>query len=387
MPDSEAPAATAAIPFRLARLESHVFRVPIAVPVVTSFGIMRDRPALFVRAIDEGGAAGWGEVWCNFPTVGAEHRAGLISSVIAPLLLGRDFASPAEAFRHVSRCTEVLALQSGEPGPLAQAAAGVDVAVWDMLARRAGLPLRRLLGGGAACVPVYASGINPDGAAKVAGAARAAGHSRFKLKVGFGRHRDLANLRDLRETLGEAAAIMVDANQAWDFDEARRMDEAMAPFGPGWLEEPMRADVPVGRWAALAQACAAPIANGENLRGLAAFGDMIAEGGIAVVQPDIGKWGGFSGCVEVARMARQRGVSFCPHWLGGGIGLLASLHLLAAVGGPGFLEVDVNANPLRDDLVHGVPGVSGGAMAVPDGAGLGGEPDLAALEPFRVALR
>ena len=81
-----------------ARLEDFVYRAPIETPVQTSFGLMRDRPALFVRVTDSEGAVGWGEVWCNFPTVGAEHRARLIGSVFAPLLEGRRFASPEAAF-------------------------------------------------------------------------------------------------------------------------------------------------------------------------------------------------------------------------------------------------------------------------------------------------
>ena len=71
----------------VARLEAFVLRCPIATPVQTSFGIMRDRPAVFVRVTDTEGAQGWGEVWCNFPTVGAEHRARLLDSVFAPLLI------------------------------------------------------------------------------------------------------------------------------------------------------------------------------------------------------------------------------------------------------------------------------------------------------------
>ena len=75
------------------RLEALVFRGPVAVPVRTSFGTMHDRPAVLVRAEDAEGAVGWGEAWCNFPACGAEHRARLIESVLAPLVVGRAFAS------------------------------------------------------------------------------------------------------------------------------------------------------------------------------------------------------------------------------------------------------------------------------------------------------
>src|SRR5476649_1071973 len=83
---------------RIARLEAFVYRAPVDTPVQTSFGIMRDRPAVFVRVTDTDGVQGWGEIWCNFPTVGAEHRARLVDAVFAPLAQGKTFASPETAF-------------------------------------------------------------------------------------------------------------------------------------------------------------------------------------------------------------------------------------------------------------------------------------------------
>jgi hypothetical protein len=107
------------------RVEALVYRCPIDTPVVTSFGTMHDRPMLLVRVEDNEGAVGWGEVWCNFPAVGAEHRARLISSVLAPIVLAAPSADPAAMFALLTGRTAVLALQSGEPGPLAQAIAGI----------------------------------------------------------------------------------------------------------------------------------------------------------------------------------------------------------------------------------------------------------------------
>ena len=170
---------------RLREVQAFVLRCPSPVPVRTSFGTMHDRPAVFVRAQDADGAIGWGEIWCNFPACGAEHRARLLETVIAPLVLNQTFANPAQAFGYVSQKTDILALQAGEPGPLAQVAAGLDLALWDLCARRAGLPLFRLLGGKAPQVPVYASGINPDGALDVVRGKHAQGYRAFKLKIGF----------------------------------------------------------------------------------------------------------------------------------------------------------------------------------------------------------
>lgn len=367
----------------IARVETFVLRCPIDTPVQTSFGIMRDRPAVFVRVTDAEGAQGWGEVWCNFPTVGAEHRARLLDSVLAPLLVGSRHEEPAAAFEDLSARTEVLAIQSAEPGPIAQCIAGLDIALWDLHARRLSQPLWRLLGGTSPEVPVYASGLNPTAPERLAAERRAQGHRAFKLKVGFGRDRDLANLRALRETVGDSD-LMVDANQAWDLDTAAEHAAAFAPFNLRWLEEPLRATRPWSHWQALSLRAPIPLAAGENLAGAQAFGEALDAHCLGVVQPDLAKWGGFSGCLPVARRVLARGVRYCPHFLGAGVGLLASAHLLAAAGGDGLLEVDANPNPLRTATCGPVAQVVEGRVHLTERPGLGDEPDLASLGEFVV---
>ena len=125
-----------------------------------------------------------------------------------------------------------------------------------------------------------------------------------------------------------------------------------------------------------------PLAGGENLRGAelhaAAAGEVLR-----VIQPDMTKWGGFTGNLPVARAAVARGKSFCPHVFGGGVALLASLHLLAAAGGNGLLEFDCHPNAGRELIVGPLLPVSDGHVPVPQGPGLGVTPDLAALARFR----
>lgn len=369
-------------PIRLAKVEALVFRAPIAEPVQTSFGIMHDRPAVLVRLEDVDGAVGWGEIWCNFPDVGAEHRARVLESCIAPVLLEKAWAHPADAFAELNRRLRILAIQSGEPGTLAQAIAGADIALWDLAGKRLGLPLWRLLGGSDR-VRTYASGLSPTSPEILAAARLAEGYRAFKLKVGFGAKRDIGNLQALRDLLGPETTLMVDANQAWTPDEAAQMSRQLAQFNLLWLEEPIAADYPIPAWENLARLSPVPLAGGENLRGEEAFSAAISSGAFAVIQPDIGKWGGFSGCLPVARQAIEEGRMFCPHWLGGGIGLVASMHLKAAVGGDGYVEVDSNPNPLRELLATPAPALDNGAITLSDRPGLGASPDLDAVRDFR----
>jgi D-galactarolactone cycloisomerase len=278
----------------------------------------------------------------------------------------------------------VLALQSGEPGPIAQAIAGIDIALWDLQARRQALPLWQWLGGDDARVSVYASGLNPTAPERLAAVRRDDGYRGFKLKVGFGPDRDSGNLRALRRELGDDMLLLADANQAWDLSRALREAPPLAAFGLGWLEEPLRADRGWPEWQRLAAQLSTPLAAGENVTGEAGFDAAIGSGALGIIQPDIAKWGGFTGGVAVARRIVAAGRQFCPHWLGGGIGLLASAHLLAAIGGGGLLEIDANPNPLRT-LCWGPLGRLQEGMATLTGEpGLGAPPDLAVLRDFAV---
>lgn len=368
-------------PLDLAKVEAIVLRVPISVPVQTSFGIMHDRPAVLVRIEDKEGVVGWGEVWCNFPAVGAEHRARLLESALAPILLRQAWTRPEQAFATASEALHVLAIQTGEPGPIAQVIAGADIALWDLLGKRLGQPLWKVLGGSRE-IGTYASGLSPTEPEQLAAQKRAEGYRAFKLKVGFGLERDLANLRALRQLLGEDTPLMVDANQAWSVEEAAAMSLKLAEFNLGWLEEPITADHALSDWKALAVASPLPLAAGENMRGAAEFAAASDSGAFGILQPDLGKWGGFSGCVAVGRKVLQAGRTFCPHWLGGGVGLVASMHLKAAVGGPGYVEVDSNPNPLRDLLATPMPVVDEGKVRLSDAPGLGVEPDFAAVREY-----
>jgi D-galactarolactone cycloisomerase len=366
----------------ITKLECWVLRAPISAPLANAFGAMSNRPALWLRVSASDGAYGWGEVFSNFPTVGAEHRARLIESIFVPLL-AKTPGDNAEATRAMLEArTRRMAIQCGEPGPFAQIIGGIDQALWDMSARRAGEPLWKHLGGAGAKVRVYASGLGPDAVGDMALARQRQGFRAFKLKVGFSRERDRANAAELRDAVGADATIMVDANQAWSPEQAAAEIDALVACKLHWVEEPIAADESIQSWQQLAARTGAPLAAGENLRGQAAFAEAIDAGHLRFIQPDVGKWGGITGCREVGQRAAQKGIVFCPHWLAGGVGLAASMHLLAALGGDGYAEVDANLNPLREEVFP--LRVDDGVATLPDGSGIGVEPDLARLKRYLV---
>lgn len=370
----------------ITRIETFVYRVPAPEPIRTSFGIIPDRPAVFVRIEDSDGAFGWGEIWANFPSMAPEYRAQLFDRVIAVGLLGSNSASdPVAVWHEMDRKLHILSLQSGDLGGFAAAIAGADIALHDLAARRSGQPLWRYLGGlDGSPVPVYGSGINPGpSAVEKVQAARELGFRAFKLKIGFGEKDDIENVERVMKRLEPGEQLMVDINQAYDVTRACHIISALQQFPLAWVEEPIPVDRPQSEWAQIKVSSLIPIAAGENVRGLEEFEQIIADRRLSVVQPDVCKWGGISGTFGVAHKAVAAGLMYCPHFLGGGIGLMASLHLLAAVRGNGLLETDVNPNLLREELVAGSVYIKDSGIKPPNTSGIGITPDLAPFSGLR----
>jgi len=358
---------------KITRIDVSAYRVPITTPVMTSFGAMTNRPAVFVRLTDSDDAFGWGEIFANWPAAGAEHRARLLMEDIADLVVGFRAETADELFHHLMAKTHIRALQCGEWGPFAQVIAGLDTALHDLFARRAGVPLARHLDTQAANdVPAYASGIHIAAAGKMVPMVRDLGYRAMKVKIGFNEMTDIALLRELCSSRPEGERLFTDANQAWTLDQALGFVDQTGELGLGWLEEPIRADMPAEQWAELGKASSIPLAAGENITGFDDFDTAIGSGHFSFIQPDVAKWGGVTGSHRIGQAILAGGHTYCPHFLGGGIGLIASGHLLAATGGAGLLEVDVNANPLRDAFFpDGM--CKGGVFAITNQPGLGVE--------------
>ena len=362
-----------------AKLDVYCYRYPLAEPLRTVFGDVRARPAVLVRLEDDEGAEGWGEIWCNFPQPGAEYRARLAGAVAPGALAGIDLNAPDTAFKVLRAKLHRIALQAGEPGPADQIASGLDIAVHDLAARRAGVPIATLLGGAPRALTPYASGIDSRDGAVMVQAAREAGYRAFKLRIGFAGRNVAGDVGAVAEQLGDGEQLMVDANQAWDCEEAVTAVRALEGQSLRWVEEPLPVDATTGDWRAVADASPFAIAGGENMRSDDEFQQAINGSVFGVIQPDICKWGGLSECVRLARAIVASGKTYCPHYLGGGVGLAASAHLLAAVGGDGLLEVDVNDNGLREALAGPLLPLSDGDAVVADAPGLGYVPDVDAI--------
>jgi L-alanine-DL-glutamate epimerase-like enolase superfamily enzyme len=370
---------------QIRNIKVYVIRVPSRRPVRSAVAEYDNRPAVLVRVLDEGGTCGWGEVFCNIPPCGDEHRARLIDAVLAPLVIGKRISTPPEIYPSLTRETEIIALKSGEFGPFAQCIAGIDIALWDLHAKRMKMPLWKLLNPqGDPCLKIYASGLGPDDFEKVAARRRKEGFRAFKLKIGFDLKSDLLNLERLRVVIGDDAALMADANQVWSCTQALEALELFSRYNLYWLEEPIRCNRPMEEWKQLAATGSMALAAGENLRGEDQFKRFIDSGVLTFLQPDVVKWGGISGLLPVVRNAAEKGILYCPHSFGSGVGLIASAQLLAAQQGKGWLEVDANENPLQRKMIDPFFDVDRGTITLPDRPGLGWEPNIAYFEKYIV---
>ena len=375
-------------PVKISRIQAWAFRQPVDHPVSTSFGIMMDRPAVFVRIEDQHGCFGWGEIFANWPAAGSEHRVNLLIQDVAELVFNTSIVKPSDLFHELSKKTHIRAIQCGEIGPFHQVIAGLDIALWDLFARQKNLPLRQLLNPKSPShVPCYASGIKINDAEQMINQARQHEYNAFKVKVGFDFDEDIKSVKSVSSQLNSNERLFADANQAWDLSQALAFVEQVDDTHLGWLEEPIAVDSPDMDWKKLASQTSIAIAGGENIAGETSFSNALELEALSVYQPDMVKWGGFTGCFEVVQKIQAAEQRYCPHFLGGGIGLIASANLLAATGGDGLLEVDINKNELRDGFEVTANRVKNSLWQLDESIGLGIESIPESLLKYKTHYR
>jgi L-alanine-DL-glutamate epimerase-like enolase superfamily enzyme len=199
------------------------------------------------------------------------------------------------------------------------AMAAIDIGLWDLQAKAAGLSLTDLIGRQRDQVPVYASGVNRHLtlAELTEQVSRwvAAGHTRFKIKVGLpSLDEDVQRVAAVRRIIGPGRLLMLDANQLWDLPAARRAAAALAAFDIFWLEEPLPAE-DFQAYARLRAAIGIPLAAGESLYTEAQFRDLLLAGAVDFVQPNVCRVGGITPFLRIARLARLFDIPVMPHLL------------------------------------------------------------------------
>lgn len=351
---------------RIDRIRLSLVRVPLAVPVSDAKVLTgRQKPLtevalLFARITSKDGCEGTG-----FSYAKRAGGPGLYAHArqIAPELLGEDPSDTGRLWEKLSWAGASM----GRSGLAVQAIAAFDIALWDLKARRAGLPLAKLLGahrdsvrcyntsGGFLSTPTEQLLDNIDQAV-------ANGIGGIKIKVGHPDTRtDLHRVQTVRAHLGDGFPLMVDANQQWDRPTAQRVGRILEQFDLTWIEEPLDAHDTEGH-AALAASLDTPIATGEMLTSIAEHWDLIRRDATDFVQPDAPRVGGITPFLRIMALADHHHLSLAPHFA-----MEIHVHLAAAFPRTTWVEHFEWLQPLFNEQLQ----LRDGRMTLPTRPGLG----------------
>lgn len=375
---------------KIARVEAIPVRLPFkqyGPPAVALGRPMTSIDFLVVRVETDDGLVGWGET----PLGSWRIVKAILDDFIGPTVIGRDVSDVPAMMRDLQMLVYVL----GRYGLTMFALSGLDTALWDIAAKRAGVPLYRLLGGARQPVPAYISlwvayrrtkawdweSTDPDVLADRTRAAVATGCRHVKLH-GTAE----SDLRLIREVAGDGVGIMIDMMCRWSYEEAREALTRLAPFGLTWFEEPIFPPEDFATLARLRAETGVRIAAGENACTVYEFAHMFAAGAVDVAQPNVTRSGGVTELQKILALAGEHGVEVCPHAHFVGPGLLATIQLMSAQKRPGMVErtgVELEASLYPPGVIDPVDG----AYLPAEGPGLGCDPDPAVLEACRIRDR
>lgn len=328
---------------------------------------------LLVRVDTDAGVSGWGEAFGH--RIWPATRAA-IDTLIGPQCLGRDPVAIGVLMNDLQRNLHGV----GRNGPAIYALSAIDIALWDIAGKLAGLPLYRLLGGSERQnLPAYASLLRYGDAGAVAHhTAEALSRGYRQIKV---HEIEIAPIKAAREAAGDGIALMVDCNCPWTVERAIDRARQLEPYALHWLEEPVWPPENHTGLAEVRRQASMAIAAGENAT-TADFKSLFEAGAVTYAQPSVTKIGGVSEMRKVMTLAESFGVDVVPHSAYFGPGLLASLHLLAALPHETPVErfyCDFDVNPYHEAI-----NPKEGRLAIPQGPGLGIDPDPEVIDKLRV---
>ncbi|HEX4984893.1 MAG TPA: mandelate racemase/muconate lactonizing enzyme family protein [Burkholderiales bacterium] len=364
---------------KIAAVETCVLRIPYTAGGPSDTQVWggkawQSADVLLVKVTTDEGLTGWGEAF-GYNVIPATKAA--IDQILAPMCVGRGALDIEPLMQELQQKLHIF----GRSGPVVFGISGIDIALWDIAGKAAGQPVHRLLGGGRPKLACYASMIRygePALVARNVERALAQGFRHVKLH-----EIEVAPTRAAREAAGEDVGIMLDVNCPWTQREALDMARRLAPLNLRWLEEPVW---PPEDHAALAYVRARggiPTAAGENATTVAQFKHLFDAGAVDFVQPSPAKMGGVSELRKVFTLAAACNVSVMPHSFYDGPAFLAGVHVNAALGRDSMVEwryFDLEAR------LYGGQGVPrDGVIEVPQGPGLGFDPDPGIIARYRAS--
>lgn len=365
---------------KISAVEAIVLRIPFTVGGVSAAGVwgsgnLQAADSLLVKVTTETGVVGWGESF-GFTAIPAAKAA--LETMIVPACIGREAAHIEAISEDLQRRFHIF----GRSGALMFAISALDIALWDIAGKAAGVPVHAMLGGARGKrLPAYASLIRyADRDIISANVRRALAEGYRSLKL---HEVDLDVIAAAREAAGPDVEITLDVNCPWTLREAIDISAKLEPMGLRWLEEPLWPPENYQGLADLRRATSIPVAAGENASTLHEFQRLLAAGAVDFVQPSPAKMGGITELRKVIALANAHNVAVMVHTFYDGPGLLASIHATAALCGSGAM-IEWRYFDMEADLYGGALRPRDGHIEVPTAPGLGFDPDPAVIARYRV---
>lgn len=362
---------------KIVHIESYLVKLPYTTGGSSNWGDMdwSTLDYVLIRIDTDEHVSGWGDA---FGYGAAMATKAAVDYLIKPLLIGQDPTN----IRGISHQLQLKNHLWGRYGVTMFAISGIDIALWDIAGKIAGLPLYQLLGGARRKkIPAYASLFkynDPELVYERVGAALNDGFSKVKLH-----ETEEPEVRAARESAGENIPLMVDTNCPWTPHQAVENALKLKPYDLYWLEEPVFPPEDFESLSHLRIETDIPLAAGENACTSFEFQKMIEADAVNYLQPSVTKVGGITEFLKIIALAEAQGLTIMPHAPYFGPGLLASLHLLSLLPDESLAEYfyykTIEATFYGSATQH-----SNGIMTVPEGPGLGIEPDLDVIREFSV---
>jgi L-alanine-DL-glutamate epimerase-like enolase superfamily enzyme len=368
---------------RIESIEAEAVFVPLTAPTAFSTREIKGREYVIVRVVDESGASGIGYTYAG-DSGGLWLRTG-IEQLLAPRLQGRSVFAIDESWELIFR--DLLLL--GRRGALLRMLSAVEIALWDLLAKRAGLPLRYLLGSAQDSVAAYASGgyYRPgdpcDNVVAELERYQELGFTDFKLKFGgLPLEEDLERVATARRVLEPGTRLALDINNGWQtLAQAMRAVAALRPYQIWWIEEPFLPD-DVANHSLLAARSPVPIATGEIEATRWGFAQLVDQHAAHILQPDACVAGGIGEWRRIAALAASHDIPVAPHWH-------ANIHAQLAAATPNCITVEYFALGEGiynfEQLVANPLTVEGGRIMLGEAPGIGVELDWDAVNRHAIA--